>query len=95
MHRPFFSYDLNASRSGPQRRGHPECVHERDLRGEHGCESRAVGADAGDIGARDFEDEGVQGGARGREGQEPGEDCVSTELIGLELAFEEAGASWP
>ena len=37
----------------PQRRGHPECMRERDSCGQHGPEPGAVEGDAGDVGEGD------------------------------------------
>ncbi len=66
-------------------------MRERDSCGEHGCGPGEVEGDAGDDGTGDQEGAEGQGGALGGEEEQPQEDWVSAELIGGEVALEEAG----
>ena len=74
------------SRSGPQRRGHPQCVCKRDSCGEHGCRHVEVVGDSGDVGAGDCESEEGQGGARGGESRAEAEEDWVLRFVRLGVA---------
>ena len=66
-----------------------------DSYAERGSGSGAVGSAAGDAGGGNQESAKGKGGAFGGDARAEAEDRVSADLIGGNVAFEEAGSYWP